>query len=146
MNILRMQDFHPDCTINLLVHSHGKGNTHFWACSLVTRKSVRLIVGEKFFGLTSREQAEWSALEFGLIQGLNLKQEKIAIASLFLKESELTDPRKLRDPELQLKKANCFTMYNQFRLRKFQTMNEEERAFLKNRMESFFARGKKRSE
>lgn len=139
-----MQDFHPDCTINLFVHSATRGERVYWSCSLVTRKSVRLVTAEKIVGVHSRDLAVWKALEFGLLQAHRLKQEKIAVACGFLAEKDLLETRKLRDPELQLIKANCEKLYQEFRLKRFQAIAESEKKFLQQQLEENLYRGKKK--
>ncbi len=139
-----MQDFHPDCTINLIVLPAPRGEKVYWSCSLVTRKSVRLVTAEKIVGGLTREVAAWKSLEFGLLQAHRLKQEKIAVACGFLSEKDLLETRKLRDPELQSIKANCEKLYQDFRLKRFQAIDENEKKFLQQHLEENLFRGKKK--
>jgi hypothetical protein len=105
---------------------------------------VRLVAAEKFVGALTRDQAAWKSLEFALLQAHRLKQEKVAVACSFLSEKDLLETRKLRDPELQLIKANCERLYQEFRLKRFQAIDESERKFLQNRLEENLFRGKKK--
>ncbi len=98
----------------------------------------------KIVGALTRELAAWKSLEFALLQAHRLKQEKIAVACGFLSEKDLLETRKLRDPELQLIKANCEKLYQEFRLKRFQAMDENEKKFLQQHLEENLFRGKKK--
>jgi hypothetical protein len=138
-----MQDFHPECTINLLLECRGNPSKIVWSCSLQTRNSVRLLSAEKFLGIYHRERAEWELLRFGLQQANLLKQEKVEICCPYFTEEEILNPRKLRDQELQYIRQNCVQLLDTFRLKKYSKMDEKEKQYLSNRVQAFFPSSKK---
>lgn len=138
-----MQDFHPDCTINLLVQSQGKPGKYAWVCSLVTRDSVRLLSARRFLGIVNREEAEWACALFGLEQAARLQQEKVQLCADF---SLLLDPAaggKHRDPSIQSKKAEAGALWASFRLRKLGKISAEEDGFLRQEAMKAFSRKSK---
>ncbi|RYZ98930.1 MAG: hypothetical protein EOP11_20060, partial [Proteobacteria bacterium] len=98
-----MQDFHADCTINILLAAQGKPAKYVWVCSLVLRDGSRILTTKKFAGIAPREQVEWQAALFGLQQTTRLQQEKVALNCDFtLAGINQVMPSRLRDPALQL--------------------------------------------
>jgi hypothetical protein len=136
-----MQDFHPECTINLLIQAQGRPSKYVWACSILTRNSVRLVFARRFLGMVSREQAEWNALLFGLRQAERLQQEKVQLSSSF--SLSLGAAGKLRCPELQSLKAQAEGIWNGFRLRKTGKIDPAEEDFLKESAAKAFSRKRK---
>lgn len=138
-----MQDFHPDCTINLLVQSQGKPGKFAWACTLVTRNSVRLLVARRFLGVVNREQAEWSCALFGLEQAARLQQEKVQLSADFSLALDPAAGGKHRDPAIQSKKAEAEALWASFRLRKQGKISAEEDGFLRQEAMKAFSRKSK---
>jgi len=136
-----MQDFHADCTINLLIQAQGNPGKYAWVCSLVTRESVRLVLARKFLGIVSREQAEWSAILFGLRQAERLQQEKVQLCTEF--NLSLESSSKHRDPEIQSKKVQAEDIWKFFRLSKMGRPAPAELAFLKEELAKAFSRKSK---
>ncbi len=119
-----MQDFHADCTINLLLQCQGRSAKYSWVCSLVTRESVRLVLARRFLGRVSREQAEWNATVFGLRQAQRLLQEKVALCADF--SVDLSDAGRSRDPGVQLLKSEAQKIWDSFRLKKMGRISPQE--------------------
>lgn len=133
-----MQDFNPDCTINLSIQAQGKPGKFVWACSLVTRDSVRLVLARKFLGIVNRDEAEWSAALFGLSQAQRLMQEKVQLCSDF--GLNLDGTSKHRDPKIQLIKARAEKVWSSFRLRKLGRVEAGEERILREEALSAFSR------
>jgi len=133
-----MQEFKPDCTINLLIQSQGRPAKYVWACSLVTRDSVRLVMARKFMGIVSRDEAEWSAMLFGLSQARRLLQEKVHLCSEY--SGILQEAGKLRDPRIQSMKAKAQDIWSTFRLRKIGKIASDEEVALKEEAARAFSR------
>lgn len=134
-----MQDFHADCTINLLVQSQGKPGKYAWVCSLVTRNSVRLLTARRFLGMVSREEAELSCALFGLAQTARLQQEKVQICADFSIPLDAA-AGKHRVPEIQLKRAEAVAIWAGFRLKKIGRVSAEENEFLRAEVAKAFSR------
>lgn len=96
------------------------------------------MLARKFLGIVSRDQAEWSALLFGLKQAERLQQEKVQLCSGF--NLSLDSPGKHRDPEVQLKKAEAEGIWKSFRLSKTGRVDPEEEAFLQREVAKAFSR------
>jgi hypothetical protein len=136
-----MQDFHADCTVNLLISSNGKPGKIVWVCSLVSRDSVRLVLARRFMGLSSRERSEWQALLFGLTQARRLQQEKVELCSGF---SSLVDlPGRHRDPAIQSIKGKVEEAWGSFRLRRAGKLASGEERVLRDWAEAAFSRKNK---
>jgi hypothetical protein len=133
-----MQDFNADCTINLLVLSQGKPGKYVWACSLLTRKSVRLVLARRFMGMVSSEEAEWNAVFFGLSQAARLQQEKVELSATF--PLSIGVDSKGRRPEIQWKKAEAEHLWSSFRLKKTGKIHAEEERFLREEAMRAFSR------
>lgn len=137
-----MQDFHADCTINILLHTQGKPAKYAWICSLTTRNSVRLLWARKFMGHTSREDAEWHATLFGLRQAHRLLQEKVQFSAPF--NAPNLSAGKHRDPRIQLMKAESEKLWEAFRLKKQAKILAEEEKFLREEIEKVFFQNRRR--
>jgi hypothetical protein len=133
-----MQDFHADCTINLLVTSRGSPAKHVWSCSLTDRNRVPLVLARRFVGIASRDQVEWRALLFGLSQAHRLQQEKVALCADFTVAPG--QPGKLRDAALQSMKEQVDELWARFRLHKVEKFFPAERDLLRDWAEEAFAR------
>jgi hypothetical protein len=141
-----MQDFHPDCTINILVSGQGRPAKLVWCCSLVLRSGQRLVTVKKFTGIAPREQVEWQATLFGLEQATRLQQEKVMLASdLTLPGIHQTPASRLRDPALQLMREDAENLWAGFRLRKTGRLDEKEAAHLREAAADGFRRPRERS-
>lgn len=140
-----MTDFHPDCTINILVTGQGRPAKLVWVCSLVMRDGTRLVTARKFTGIASREQVEWTATLFGLRQATRLQQEKVQIRSEFsLPGIHVSPASRLRDPALQLMREDAERLWTGFRLRKTGRLDEKEAEYLRNEAASGFRRPRER--
>lgn len=135
-----MTDFHPDCTINILLLAQGRPAKYVWVCSLVTRESVRLVTARRFAGIVSREQAEASALLFGMKQAERLLQEKVQLSADFQPFTEGHSGGRHKDPGVQLMKAEAEKIWSSFRLRKMARIAPDEERLLKEEAEKGFAR------
>jgi len=140
-----MQDFHPDCTINILISGQGRPAKLVWVCSLTLRHGPRLLTVKKFAGIAPREQVEWQATLFGLEQATRLQQEKVMLASDFsLPGIHQSPASRLRDPALQLMREDAENLWAGFRLRKTGNLDEKESAHLKEAAADGFRRPRER--
>ena len=133
-----MQEFKPDCTINLLILSHGRPAKYAWACSILTRESVRLVLARRFVGISSRDEVEWSAMLFGLGQAMRLQQEKVQVCADFSDILQIAG--KHRDPQIQSLKAAAQDAWASFRLRKEGRISADEEMLLKEEASKAFSR------
>ncbi len=136
-----MQEFNPECTINLYLESRGKTAKAAWCCSLVGGSGDRIIAAARFVGKGAFDDAVVGALKFGLEQAKRLRMEKVHLATDLSVEALITPKKgRLRDPELQAKAEACAEIWGGFRLRKLVRLNEAERGFLRTYSERFFRR------
>ena len=133
-----MQEFKPECTINLHVESLGTPPKYIWNCSIRYHVS-RIVVAKGFTGSKIREDAQLEAALFGMRQAMRLKQEKVALACSFPGILSLSPKKNL---ELQSKINEMNSLWQGFRLRKTIELEKNERDFLQG--ESGFSGAKKR--
>jgi hypothetical protein len=76
-----MQEFRPDCTINLHLESRGRSAKLVWCCGIRDERGNGLVTVSGFAGTAPRETALLRTLRFGLEQALRLRMEKIEIAT-----------------------------------------------------------------
>lgn len=134
-----MQEFKPECTINLHVDSIGTPPKYIWICSVRYLLS-RVVVAKGFTGSKLREDAQLAAALFGLRQAYRLKQEKVALACSFPGILSLSPKKNL---ELQSKLEELHSLWEGFRLKKTTELDKAERDFLQN-SSSFLGAKKKR--
>lgn len=135
-----MQEFKPECTINLHVESMGTPPKYIWICSVRYLVS-RVVVAKGFTGSKIREDAQLAAALFGMRQALRLKQEKVALACSFPGILSLSAKKNL---ELQSKIEEMHSLWAGFRLKKTMVLDKAERDFLQG--ESGFSGAKKKKE
>jgi hypothetical protein len=138
-----MQEFNPDCTINLCLESQGHPAKIAWCCSVVNDSNFRVIVASRFLGKASFENSLMAVLKFGLEQALRLRVEKLHLAT-DLPVDDLFNEKKSgrsRYPKLQSEIEACNFMWNSFRLKKRVSVSTQERSFLRAEAEKFFKRG-----
>lgn len=127
-----MQEFKPDCIINLHMESRGKPGKYAWSCSLVDRSGRRLVTAVKFAGVVSRDAVLLESARFGLVQAQRLRMEKIEVASDGSIEGFLASERvgSKRVRELQSLLDDVIRAWSSFRLRKIGSLAGAERDFL----------------
>jgi hypothetical protein len=114
-----MTDFRPDCTINLHVELRGKPAKLAWACSITHPRRGRLVLARKFVGVVPREEAEISALLFGLRQASRFLQEKVEVAASFSVDRLLAGGESARAaPEVRAIREEAKRRWEEFRLRR----------------------------
>ena len=137
-----MQEFKPDCTINLHLESRGKPAKNIWACSIVDRSGRRLVTALRFAGVINREIAILESAKFGMAQAKRLRMEKVQIASDGAIDSMLQLDRVggIRFKELQSLLSEVSNYWIEFRLRKVGKISQGEREFLRKEAESLWKR------
>lgn len=137
-----MQEFKPDCTINLHLESRGRPGKNVWACSIVDRSGRRLVTALRFAGAMGREAAMIECANFGMSQAQRLRMEKVELASDGTIDSMLVPERigGKRSKELQSILKNVSNMWIMFRLRKVGVISPEERDYLRGQANSLLKR------
>lgn len=138
-----MQEFNPECTINLYLESRGKPAKSAWCCSLTGESGARILVATKFLGKAPFEGSVVGALHFGLAQATRLRMEKVHLATDLPVEGVIAPEKKTRprDAALEPVMRECADAWAAFRLRKLKKLPVDERDFLRNEAEKFFKRG-----
>jgi hypothetical protein len=137
-----ISEFKADCTVNLWVEANGQPARRGWICSLaIDGKS--LIVARKFLGIVSVEQAEFSALLFGLRRARRLLQDKVDILANFPVEG-MTEFRKKTgrrgEPDLQSERAEVAEIWAAIRLKRAGKLKPESATFLAEEAKKAFRR------
>lgn len=130
-----MQDFHPDCIINILVTARGQPAKFTWACGLFTRERVPLVIATRFLGHVPREEAEAAALLFGLEQAARLQQEKVQLGGDIAFPGINAPAGRGRKGTVPLKMREALALWESFRLRKSASLTEADRAALRGAFE-----------
>lgn len=134
-----MQEFRPECTINLHLESSGKPARQAWFCALLDERGARILIAAKFLGAVSRDESALRALHFGLVQALRLRTEKVELVGeiplSFLGEERAGVGRL---GELQSLKEECVEAWNRFRLRRVRSHRPEERELMRRATDAFF--------
>lgn len=126
-----MQDFHPDCIINILVAGHGRPAKFSWAIKIATREQVSLVEATRFLGIVSPDEAGWAALVYSLRQVERLQQEKVMIATdIAYPALTAAKASRSRDPKIQLIIDEAVAIWRGIRLTKMAPLGVPERTHL----------------
>ncbi|MGE3261239.1 MAG: hypothetical protein AB7K68_05630 [Bacteriovoracia bacterium] len=137
-----ISEFKADCTVNLWVEANGNPAKRAWVCALQI-DGKRLIVARKFLGIVSGEEAEFSALLFGLRRARRLLQEKVDVLANFPLEG-MTEVRKSSGrrggPDLQSEREEVAQIWSSIRLKRGGKLAPENAAFLAEEAKKAFRR------
>lgn len=139
-----MQEFKPDCTINLHLESKGKPSKYAWVCSVSSDKQKNIVVARGFLGITSIELAQALALQFALRFAENLRREKVWLCTSFPAEGMLIDDKKIkkssRPQEARLQLEEVKKIWESIRLKRWKKIEEKDLKFLREEVNASFAR------
>jgi hypothetical protein len=140
-----MTDFRPDCIINLHAEFRGKPAKVAWACSIEHAKAGRVVAARRFLGVVPRDEAEISAVLFGLRQASRFLQEKVELRATFSLEGKLGGGTG-RPPPRELRPAHdeAARLWEGFRLRRTGRVSPDEALALREEAEKAYLRKSKR--
>lgn len=103
-------------------------------------KHGRLVQARKFIGQPARDEAELTALLFGLKQAARFLQEKVEVRATFPVDDKLPKGNSSsREPEPGLK-LDVAKAWGSFRLRRVARMDPKEAEILRREAEKAFAK------
>src|SRR5690349_10465381 len=137
-----MQEFKPECIINLYLESRGKPGKLAWGGSLYHQDGKLLAQLGGFLGLQDRREAELKITDIVLELARQLKMEKIELSANFPAEGIFQE--KIRGgssgKELQLLERKLRGLWEEFRLRRIGKINAKEIESLRKECAALFDR------